>query len=1247
MSGGVAIVGLGCRYPEADTPAELWDNVLAQRRSFRRLPPERLNLDDYFAADPKAPDAIYADQAALLEDWEFDRVGFTITGPAFRATDLTHWLALDVAQRTLDAAGFEDIPGLDRDRVAVIVGNTLTGEFSRSSVLRLRWPYVRRVVAAGLERAGIDEGSRAQIVAELEHDYKAPFAPIGEESLAGSLSNTIAGRICSRFDFHGGGYTVDGACASSLLAVINGCTALLGGDADLVLAGGVDLSIDPFELVGFAKTGALAPDLMRIYDRRSAGFWPGEGCGFLALARVEDARAWGARISGVIRGWGISSDGRGGVTRPEPAGQLLAIRRAYARAGWPADSVSLFEGHGTGTAVGDGAEVEALARALGTSAGLPPALGSIKANIGHTKAAAGVAGVIKATLALGHGLLPPTTGCEAPHPLLEGAEAPLRILREPEPWPAERPLRTGVSAMGFGGINTHLTIESAGARRRRALQPRVTRLACTAQDVELLPLAAPSLPELAARARELAADVRHMSFGQLRDLAIQSCRNAGDEAARGAVVAASPRDAARRLDVLADAVQAGEPENLDARRGALFGTATGAPRLGFLFPPQAAPIYLDGGALARRFPAARRVMALAALREDPRGQTTRIAQPAIAACSAAALAVLEELGADAEIGLGHSLGELAALAWGGALSTEELIGLARLRGRAMDDCPGDGSMVELAADRQAVTALMDGLPVQLAAYNAPARIVVSGPRTAIERLAERARARGVSAVALPVSHAFHSNLMQPAAQALAAAVGTLRQPATDREVLSTVTGEALRPGQDLRELLVRQLTAPVRFTDALAAGGGAVDLWVEVGPGYILTDLARQAGRRAIATDAGGTSLACLLSALGGCWVLGAEVDLARLSEQRVQRLADPLRRPVFLANPCEQAPALEAAPAVAVAAAPAPDASVNGAVTEAELGQASPLEAVRLLVARRSELPIETITDDARLLTDLNLNSIAVGEIAATVAQHLGVRPPLAPTDLADATVAALAQVLAESEPDDGTALGPPPGVASWVRPFSVRWRPRTLRPVDAPRCSWTVVAPDGHPDAAALREVFTEHPDGEPAIVVVPPRERSPETAVWLLDAVRRIVAERSWTRVALLHAGHAGSVGRTLFLEQPDLTLRVVELPAEATGEHLRAVRDVAEWGTGFLELRLEPGGTWLAPQLARVELPPHDAVAEPLGPGDVLLATGCGKGIGVEAALALTERAGAALAVLGRSDPASDAELQGNLERFERA
>ena len=155
---------------------------------------------------------------------------------------------------------------------------------------------------------------------------------MGEETLAGGLSNTIAGRICNHFDLKGGGYTVDGACASSLLAVAHACSALAAGDLDVALAGGVDLSLDPFELVGFAKAGALAPDWMRVYDARSAGFWPGEGCGVVVLMRLADAIAQGRRVVAVIRGWGISSDGHGGITRPEVEGQLLALRRAYRRA---------------------------------------------------------------------------------------------------------------------------------------------------------------------------------------------------------------------------------------------------------------------------------------------------------------------------------------------------------------------------------------------------------------------------------------------------------------------------------------------------------------------------------------------------------------------------------------------------------------------------------------------------------------------------------------------------------------------------------------------------------------------------------------------------------------------------------------------------------------------------------------------------------------------------------------------------
>ena len=235
---------------------------------------------------------------------------------------MAHWLALDIAAQALSDGGFSNGEGLPLETTAVFLGNTLTGEFSRANVMRLRWPYVRRVVEASLvdEEWAIER--RAAFLKKLEDSYKEPFTATGEESLAGGFSNTIAGRICNHFDLKGGGYTVDGACASSLLAVANACSSLVAGDMDVALAGGVDLSLDPFELVGFAKTGALAPEQMRVYDTRSNGFWPGEGCGFIVLMRYEDALARQRRVYATIKGWGISSDGHGGITRPEVDGQF-------------------------------------------------------------------------------------------------------------------------------------------------------------------------------------------------------------------------------------------------------------------------------------------------------------------------------------------------------------------------------------------------------------------------------------------------------------------------------------------------------------------------------------------------------------------------------------------------------------------------------------------------------------------------------------------------------------------------------------------------------------------------------------------------------------------------------------------------------------------------------------------------------------------------------------------------------------
>ena len=397
-------------------------------------------------------------------------------------------MALDIAAQALDA-GFTDGEGMPRETTAVFLGNTLTGEFSRANTLRLRWPYVRRTIEASLAASPTKEqwsvAERDDFLNEVEVTYKKPFPP-DQATLAGGLSNTIAGRICNYFDFQGGGYTVDGACASSLLAVSNACLGLTTGDVDVALAGGVDLSLDPFELVGFAKTGALATDEMRVYDARSNGFWPGEGCGFLVLIRREDALAQGLRIHAVIRGWGISSDGNGGITRPDVDGQLLALKRAYKRAGFGINTVAYFEGHGTGTSVGDAVEVQALSRARREAVHQSPAaIGSIKANIGHTKAAAGVAGVIKAAMALSAGVIPPTTGCELPRAEFHEASPALRTLTNAESWPRDCELRAGVSSMGFGGINAHVVLESEEREPRSALSSPQRELISSAQDAEL------------------------------------------------------------------------------------------------------------------------------------------------------------------------------------------------------------------------------------------------------------------------------------------------------------------------------------------------------------------------------------------------------------------------------------------------------------------------------------------------------------------------------------------------------------------------------------------------------------------------------------------------------------------------------------------------------------------------------------------------------------------------------------------
>jgi len=311
------------------------------------------------------------------------------------------------------------------------------------------------------------------------------------------------------------------------------------------VAGGVDLSIDPFEIIGFAQTGALATGEMRVYDRHSNGVWPGEGCGMLVLMRQDDAEARGLRIYAMIAGWGYSSDGRGGITRPEAAGHRLAINRAYKVAGFGFGTVGYIEGHGTGTAVGDATELRAFteARREASPGGPPAAISTIKGNIGHTKAAAGVAGLIKATMAVHHQVIPPATGHFDPHPILTDNEPALRVPLTAELWPQDQPIRVGISSMGFGGINAHVVLAAhsdAQAARRTSLDSRTIRLVGSRQDNELLLIDAATTADLRGRVAGLAAMCRGLAFAELGDLAATLARELSDLPVRAAVVAASP-----------------------------------------------------------------------------------------------------------------------------------------------------------------------------------------------------------------------------------------------------------------------------------------------------------------------------------------------------------------------------------------------------------------------------------------------------------------------------------------------------------------------------------------------------------------------------------------------------------------------------------------------------------------------------------------------------------------------------------
>jgi acyl transferase domain-containing protein/NADP-dependent 3-hydroxy acid dehydrogenase YdfG len=882
--------------------AGLWRDIVHARDRIGDVPPTHWLVEDHYDPDPGAPDKTYCRRGGFLSPVAFDPMEFGIPPNALASTDTAQLLALIAAKRALEDAARTRSKTLDPDKISVVLGVASTTELVVAMGSRLQAPVWRKA----LREAGLPESQ----VSEICQRIAAHYTPWQESTFPGLLGNVVAGRIANRLNLGGMNCVIDAACASSLAAVELAIKELEAGDSDMVLTGGVDALNDIMMFMCFSKTPAFSPTGdCRPFSDKADGTIIGEGVGLIALRRLADAEADGDSIYAVIRGLGASSDGRASsVYAPRAEGQAKAITRAYAKAGYGPSSVELVEAHGTGTKAGDAAEFEALASVFAPDAeGRRTwcALGSIKSQLGHTKAAAGSAGLIKAALALNEKVLPPTLKVERPNPALNLEASPFYLATKARPWvrSKDHPRRASVSSFGFGGSNFHLTLEEYTGPGRKP--PRLRAL-----PEELVLLSASSRAELARAAEALAAN----SEEKLAAIAHRAARSFDAQApARLALVAG---DEAELAQLAGRAAQALRSETEQALRDPDIHFGSGAAQAGglaFLFPGQGSQYVGMGAAAALAFSAARapwdaaanhKLMGHSPLHDvafppeafDAAARQAQIrrltemanAQPAIAAVSLGLLNLMETLGLAPDAVAGHSFGEVAALAAAGVIAREDLVQVARRRGELMADAAGEGegAMLACTLDGRSIREILGpaGHGLVIANDNAPNQVVLAGTASAIGAAEGALKAAGMTGYRLPVATAFHSPLVAPSCRPFHDYLSELGLSVPRLPVYSN-TNAAPYPAASaaIARLLSDQLARPVQFRamiERMYADG--IRRFVEVGPGRVLTGLVGLClGERAhlsIALDDRKSSgLRALWRGLGRLAASGQALDLPAL----------------------------------------------------------------------------------------------------------------------------------------------------------------------------------------------------------------------------------------------------------------------------------------------------------------------------------------------------------------------------------
>ena len=935
----IAIIGMACLYPGARDVDQFWQNILRSVDAVTDPPLSAWDPDVYYDPDSMETDRIYVKKGGYIEDFaKFDPLPFGVP-PKDVGGEPDQWLALKLARDALIDAGYADAAEEVRHRTAVILGRGLYP--NAGSVNAVQHTLIVTQTLDIIKTLQPDLS--AEELEAIRSQLKASLPKFGADTAPALTPNMITGRIANRLDLMGPNYTVDAACASSLIAMKMASRELLNGDCDMALAGGSQVWTSMPILGVFGQMGALSHSgRIRPFDKNADGTILGEGIAFLVLKRLADAERDKDRIYAVIRGIGVASDGRAsGLMAPRVEGQVLAMQRAYKDAGVGPETIKLIEAHGTGTPLGDTVEVKSMTEVFGARRGELPdvAIGSVKSMIGHTMPAAGAAGLIKASLSLYHKVLPPTLNCEEPNPELGLDQSPFYINTTPRPWVSghEHPRRAGVSAFGFGGINSHVVLEEytppTPVEREATPNDSIEEVGkyLPAWDSELCVLTGATREALAERATELCARLEAgEGTSSLLTVANALATKAQKEHPhRLAIVAMSLDDLLAKATRARDRLATPDRRQIREAAGVYYTSTPLRPegKVAFLFPGEGSQYVGMLSQLALHFPEARTAFDEMDALHNHKGGTppSRFLHPrttateseleasqaylwtmngavsSVLASDEAMLRVVNFLGIQPDAVAGHSSGEYAALRTAGVFSPDgrdEFESLAKtlldVHDASLTDTAIEASvLLACGTDRETAESLLSKANVDgfVAMDNCPNQVVIVAREQGRDALLQAARERAIIVEVLKFDRPYHTPWFGSYSARLRDALAQTKLSAPSSAIYSCATASTVTPGNDdLHDLIANQWSKAVEFRGMIERMyDDGFRMFLEIGPGNHLTafveDILRGKKIGAYATNIQQRSdLTQLNHVAGQLFVHGVDVDVEALSRRRIGR---------------------------------------------------------------------------------------------------------------------------------------------------------------------------------------------------------------------------------------------------------------------------------------------------------------------------------------------------------------------------